>query len=241
MTQNLVPDITITKKEVKEYGYFLTNTLFPLSTNRARELFDLGILALYPDNTESYLDTREELEAHAAQDGLFAIKRDTWMYHLDTYHAIETYTKTTQEKAMHMTPVEIPPVTIKNIDIMSIYLQKDPIHSDYGTAVITFCYKQSRFFHFHYRIWNPSDRNPLFVNTALNLREITIHTDVHTNNLSISVYPSDFATRSFNPTIVMSDLEKDEDSLLIYYLIANLKLFFEQKNLLKELYELSRK
>ena len=71
-----LPDPTVTKAEMNEYGYNYEEML-PLGTDKAVELFnsDHCIYLLYDDDTESLADTGDEIRNH---DGLCGIERPDW-------------------------------------------------------------------------------------------------------------------------------------------------------------------
>ncbi|MDO4553657.1 MAG: YodL domain-containing protein [Lachnospiraceae bacterium] len=71
-----LPDQRISFTERNEYGY-TSNILYPLTKGRAVELWeqDLPILLLYPDNTEAYAESIDDIMDF---DGIFGIEQDVW-------------------------------------------------------------------------------------------------------------------------------------------------------------------
>ncbi len=83
---NNMPDNTVSIAERNEYGY-TSNYLLPLRTERATELLqntDLPIYALHGDNTESQVESIEDIE----EGGLFGVEYDQWEMYLDTQEHI---------------------------------------------------------------------------------------------------------------------------------------------------------
>ena len=77
----------ISIEDMNKYGYTYENML-PLDFNTAAILFDndYPIYALHPDNSESLIDTRDELESF---DGLFGIERQDWIEAIDNNLSLE--------------------------------------------------------------------------------------------------------------------------------------------------------
>jgi antirestriction protein ArdC len=76
-----MPDSEISFSGCSLYGY-ANNEMFPLTKDRALELFDQDhtIYLLYPDDTEAMAFEREEIENF---DGIFGIEREEWEKRLD--------------------------------------------------------------------------------------------------------------------------------------------------------------
>ncbi|GHU88162.1 hypothetical protein FACS1894202_03790 [Clostridia bacterium] len=72
-----LPDPSVTLAEMAEYGYTDTTAMFPLSTERAVELFESQNLVylLYPDGTEAMPWSVDEIKVH---DGLCGIECADW-------------------------------------------------------------------------------------------------------------------------------------------------------------------
>ncbi len=72
-----LPDPTISKEDISQYGY-TADELLPLSKERAIELFeqDLTVYLLYEDNTEVMAFERADIDQH---DGLCGIEKVDWL------------------------------------------------------------------------------------------------------------------------------------------------------------------
>jgi len=71
-----LPDQMMSFTESNEYGY-TDNHMYPLTKGRALELWEkeFPVMLLYPDNTEAYAESVEELETF---DGIFGIEKEVW-------------------------------------------------------------------------------------------------------------------------------------------------------------------
>lgn len=75
-----MPDSTISVKEMQDYGYGWEGML-PLRKEAAEKLFhedSIELFKLYDDGSEGALDEIEEMEAHAANGGLFGVEKEAW-------------------------------------------------------------------------------------------------------------------------------------------------------------------
>jgi len=72
-----LPDSMISISEMQEYGY-TSNEMFPLTQERALELFDndLPVYLLYGDGSESSVDDRKQIVEH---DGMCGIEKGDWL------------------------------------------------------------------------------------------------------------------------------------------------------------------
>jgi hypothetical protein len=72
-----LPDASVTLDDMAAFGYTDTAAMFPLSIERAIELFESGnpVYLLYPDNTESMPWSVDEIKVH---DGLCGIEVNDW-------------------------------------------------------------------------------------------------------------------------------------------------------------------
>lgn len=77
----LIPDESITVKEMKDYGYKFEGML-PLNNKTAKQLFKKGcnIFLLYQDNTESMVEKEEDIEKH---EGIYGIEIPIWNTYLE--------------------------------------------------------------------------------------------------------------------------------------------------------------
>ena len=74
-----VPDDTISRKEMQDYGYSWDGML-PLRQEAAEKLFsqDIEIFRIYEDGTEGAVTDHSDLQEHAANGGIFGVEKDTW-------------------------------------------------------------------------------------------------------------------------------------------------------------------
>lgn len=73
-----VPDPTIGVEEMNRYGYTWDGML-PINQTVAEEFFGNGsIFRLYPNNTESEVESLAELREHAKNGGIFGIDKESW-------------------------------------------------------------------------------------------------------------------------------------------------------------------
>ena len=71
-----VPDPNVTVQAMNDFGY-LSDTMHPLSKERAVELYDAGcqIFLLHDDNTESEVNDRDDILSHY---GFLGVEKDEW-------------------------------------------------------------------------------------------------------------------------------------------------------------------
>lgn len=76
----LVPDATISVKEMQDYGYSWDG-MFPLQQEAAERLFTqdgIEVFRIYEDGTEGAVTSLNDLQEHAEKDGLFGVEKETW-------------------------------------------------------------------------------------------------------------------------------------------------------------------
>ncbi len=97
MQVDLLPDYNVTQDDMNIYGY-QWNGMLPMSKSHAEEYFNMGlpIFFLEKNDTETPMESIEQIEEHT---GLFGIEKDKWqtfISHKDTYPYIvaksEVYT-----------------------------------------------------------------------------------------------------------------------------------------------------
>ena len=74
------PDVTISVKEMQEYGYSWDG-MFPLQQEAAERLFaqdNIEIYRIYEDGTEGVVSDLKDLREHAEKGGLFGVEKETW-------------------------------------------------------------------------------------------------------------------------------------------------------------------
>ena len=74
------PDTSVTKEDMHEYGYDHDDML-PLRLPMAKTLFSWNraeICTLHTDNTETVIETKEDIIKHGEKNGLFGIHKKDW-------------------------------------------------------------------------------------------------------------------------------------------------------------------
>lgn len=84
-------DQTINQKYMFKYGYSYEE-MIPLRVQKALELYQKGIIIylLYDNNTEARAESIEEIEKHAAYDGIFGVEFENYqrdLAHKEQPHA----------------------------------------------------------------------------------------------------------------------------------------------------------
>lgn len=76
-----IPDDSISAEDAYRYGYLSCNCIYPLRGEKAAELFekDLPVLLLYGDDTEVYVSSKVQIEAHVKAGGICGIEKDVWL------------------------------------------------------------------------------------------------------------------------------------------------------------------
>ena len=74
-----VPDDTVSRKEMQDYGYSWDGML-PLRQEAAEKLFsqDIEVFRIYEDGTEGAVTDHSDLQEHAANGGIFGVEKEAW-------------------------------------------------------------------------------------------------------------------------------------------------------------------
>lgn len=74
-----MPDMTVSVEDMKEYGY-MSDEMLPLRPEAAFFYYgkNLPVMLLYPNGTEAYSDSMDDMERHAEHSGMFGIEKYVW-------------------------------------------------------------------------------------------------------------------------------------------------------------------
>lgn len=79
-----MPDMTVSVEDMKEYGY-MSDEMLPLRPAAAFVYYNenLPVMLLYPNGTEAYPDSMDDMERHVEHSGMFGIEKYVWEHELN--------------------------------------------------------------------------------------------------------------------------------------------------------------